>query len=123
MTDREKVVNALEHCIDGCFDNCPYEYGGAVTLKYCHSDLMRDALELLEDDETQLVYRDEIIKAHEDENERLNELLKEQEPTRVESVDYGTDMFKRYRCPKCKVFFDHNHNYCPNCGKKVKWDE
>ena len=82
MSDREKVVNALEHCINGCFDDCPYEYGGAVTLKYCHSDLMRDALELLEDDETQLIYRDEIIKAHEDEIERLNELLKEQcEPT------------------------------------------
>ena len=82
MSDREKVVNALEHCIEGCFDNCPYEYGGAVTLKYCRSDLMRDALELLRDDETQLIYRDEIIKAHEDEIERLNELLKEQcEPT------------------------------------------
>ena len=50
------------------------------------------------------------------------ELLKEQEPTRVESVYYGTDMFKRYRCPTCKAFFDHKHNYCPNCGKKVKWE-
>lgn len=57
-----------------------------------------------------------------DDAKEILELLKEQEPTRVESVYYGTDMFKRYRCPTCKAFFDHKYNYCPNCGKKVKWD-
>ena len=55
--------------------------------------------------------------------DEVAELLKEQEPTRVESVGYGTDMFKRYRCQTCKAFFDHKYNYCPNCGRKVKWDD
>ena len=67
---------------------------------------IRDALELIN-------YQHEHIEA----------FLRDQEPKRVESVDYGTYLFKRYRCPTCKVFFDHKHNYCPNCGKKVKWDE
>ena len=47
MTDREKVINALEHCSNGCDIECPYEYPGALTLEYCQNDLMRDALELL----------------------------------------------------------------------------
>jgi len=104
MNDKDKVISGLEHCSeDGC-KGCPYEQD----CKMCDgfSLLAKDALELIN-------YQHEHIEA----------FLKDQEPTRVESVDYGTDLFKRYRCPTCKVFFDHKHNYCPICGKKVKWDE
>lgn len=51
VIDREKIINALERCINGCDSECPYEYGGAVTLEYCRDDLMRDALELLKEQE------------------------------------------------------------------------
>lgn len=76
MTDREKVVRAVETCFDSWSDK--HRNMGLDLHKV--ERMKRDALELLKDDETQLIYRDEIIKAHEDEIERLNELLKEQEP-------------------------------------------
>ena len=57
------------------------------------------------------------------------ELLKEQEPVEP-SVDVDT-----YVCPNCghrlehqgklgdNVIFDERYNFCPACGKAVKWDE
>ena len=97
MIDREKIINALEQCINGCDDECPYEYGGAVTLEYCRDDLMRDALEL----------------------------LKEQEPV-TWSYKYNC-----FTCSNCgldivdEVYYMINKpiNFCPTCGRKVKWDE
>lgn len=93
MPDREKVIEGLEHCSSSDGCNgCPYSK--SENGHVCSFNCIRDTLEL----------------------------LKEQEPTRVESVCYGTDMFKRYRCQTCKAFFDHKYNYCPNCGRKVRWD-
>lgn len=55
--------------------------------------------------------------------------LKEQEPVEP-SVDVDT-----YVCPNCghrlehqgmlgdNVIFDERYNFCPACGKSVKWDE
>lgn len=32
--------------------------------------------------------------------------------------------FKHYVCPKCSLVLDEGRdNYCPSCGKKIKWDE
>ena len=62
MIDREKVVNALKRCVNGCDSECPYEYGGAVTLEYCRNDLMRDALELLKEHEPRVLQLSEINK-------------------------------------------------------------
>jgi predicted RNA-binding Zn-ribbon protein involved in translation (DUF1610 family) len=56
-------------------------------------------------------------------------LLKDQEPVKP-SVDVDT-----YVCPNCghrlevqgklgdNVIFDERYNFCPACGKAVKWDE
>lgn len=122
MSDREKVVNALEHCIDGCFDDCPYEYGGAVTLKYCHSDLMRDALELLKEQEWQIKNRDESIEKAQEEIKWLRGMLKEQGPTHVDTV-YSDDFGNVLLC-ECGCMWvgaaNSRMNYCPGCGKEVK---
>ena len=107
MTDRESVIIGLQNCKPSWFtvekcsdDSCPYnrfghEDGG------CVDHLIDDALEL----------------------------LKEQEPVEP-SIDVDT-----YVCPNCghrlehqgmlgdNVIFDERYNFCPACGKKMKWDE
>lgn len=131
MTDREKVIKALTECIflhenpkddAGCLE-CPYrpdEKGTCPTM----IPFLKDVLELLKDDETQLIYRDEIIKAHEDEIERLNELLKEQEPIPCgEKIKAGDVVLDFYECGYCKNAIRKPWRYCPFCGKAVKWDE
>ena len=58
MADIEKVMNGLEHClsryVDGLCDDCPYM--GAIDKTYmipmkCKEIIMRDALELLKEQE------------------------------------------------------------------------
>ena len=52
MTDREKVMQWLKTCANGCEDGCPYEYKNLVYRVECKADLMSDALELLKAEET-----------------------------------------------------------------------
>lgn len=49
MTDREKVMQWLKICANGCEDGCPYEYKNLVYRVECKADLMSDALELLKE--------------------------------------------------------------------------
>lgn len=51
MPDREKVIQWLEACSVGCEEGCPYEYDGLVSKIECKADLMRDAVELLKEQE------------------------------------------------------------------------
>lgn len=46
MADREKVMQWLKICANGCEEGCPYEY-----KVQCQTDLMSDALELLKEQE------------------------------------------------------------------------
>lgn len=106
MADRERVAYDIERCIshvpDACRD-CSHYWGkkdGDVTAIDCMEELMADALAL----------------------------LKEQEPVEP-SVDVDT-----YVCPNCghrlehqgmlgdNVIFDEQYNFCPACGKAVKWE-
>ena len=102
MADREKVINALGRCesYGYCKDkDCPY-----YENTNCLEMLRKDALEL----------------------------LKEQEPIKPTiSVD-------TWICSKCghtlesqeliddkenpQVLIHEQYEYCPNCGRKVKWE-
>ena len=95
MIDREKVVNALKRCVNGCDSECPYEYDGAVTLEYCRNDLMHDALELLKTQETTL----------------------EKDGHHIRCLNCG-----EYWCDNDKEGNPFPINFCPNCGKRVKWE-
>lgn len=101
MNDREKIGKGLEYCIGHhlCLGCGYYDPNNAR----CQKDLMRDALELL-------------IK---------------QEPIAPDCVAVcvggfiGT--FKwQYSCGACGHEIIKNDRwqtkYCPNCGKKVKWE-
>ena len=51
MTDREKVMQWLKICANGCKDGFPYEYKNHVYRVECKADLMSDALDLLNEQE------------------------------------------------------------------------
>lgn len=102
MTEREKVIKGLEclakqHGIVGVCEpeNCPYG-----DLHTCANEIARDAIAL----------------------------LKAQEPVEpILDID-------EWKCGNCghalghqellgdNVLFHEQYNYCPECGKKVKWE-
>ena len=106
MPDREKVLTWFEICGKNrdCSGNCPYsgELCGEDEMSRCREDLMTDALALLE----------------------------EQEAVVPDTNGY------EWVCGRCKYpvelerktspqtwFHSTLYNYCPNCGKKVKWND
>lgn len=46
MTDREKIIKALEYCSNGCSPSCPY-----LNVDCCYDLLSADALTLLKEQE------------------------------------------------------------------------
>lgn len=49
-------------------------------------------------------------------------LLKEQEP--VKPVNVRLEMgINGGNCPKCMNWVQRSYNYCPFCGRKVKWND
>ena len=110
MADREKVINAIECCIDGCLcAECDYEGTEGCWNKV----LLTDALALLKEQE----HKDKMFHALEDDWKRLKELLKEQEAVkpRVSTVEQ--------RCGNCnKVIEMDGWITCPWCGKMIDWE-
>lgn len=95
------LVGAIANCIGP--ENCQKcEYRDIRTKTRCKTMLLRDALEL----------------------------LKEQEEP-VKPVFVGND---EWQCPECETAVgwkeldyigieETKYNYCPGCGRKVKWDD
>ena len=96
MIDCEKVIKGLNCCSgsDPCANNCPY-YDNCGKNYSCTSNLAKDALAL----------------------------LKEQETVEPEIYYVGPDKHKFYRCPVCKMTWYYKGKYCLECGRLVKWDE
>lgn len=100
---REKVIKGLECCTTqgfSCIENKKCPYGVQRYGSHCVDSMLRDALAL----------------------------LKAQEPVEpVVDVDTWT-------CGKCghtlehqqllgdNVLFHEQYNYCPECGRKAKWE-
>lgn len=104
MIDREKVIKGLEHCLeDGC-SGCPYNENCDVFDNAFSGTLVKDALEL----------------------------LKEQEPVKpTVSVDTwicskcghtleSQELIDDKENPQ--VLVHEQYEYCPCCGRKIKWD-
>jgi len=97
MTDREKVMLAVSHCLrsNDCSicEACPYnesnDYG-------CRARL-----------------RDDIVR-----------LLKAQEIGKVNITITQSDGWKEGNCPFCGMKVDsfYNWSFCGTCGKGLKWD-
>ena len=94
--DREKVIKGLEYCIaDEYCDECPYtDDCFAIDDKTYGEQLMRDALEL----------------------------LKEQEAVKPKSkVRHGANAQIQHFCGNCNTMLHGKPKYCSECGKGVLW--
>ena len=102
MTDIDKVLTGLECLITNkvpC-EGCPY-YGSG----YCLRIVSKEAKELIQ-------YQHEHIEA----------FLRDQEPIKPVCFEHRRTRNK-YQCGNCgssEIFKEWE--YCPWCGKKVKWD-
>lgn len=121
--DREKVIKGLECCtfILGrrkC-NECPYQKG--LPDNGCYQ-LQDDFHAMLEDDETQLQYRDDHIAMYQAEVKRLEALLKEQEAVTIKKTkEHGFGVYGGI-CPKCRNWIQSAHSFCGFCGQAVKWE-
>lgn len=94
MTNREKIIKALECCKrkDGneC-KVCPY-----AESDFCVEDMVTDTLDM----------------------------LKEQEAKNVVDMALSKDCFLIASCPKCNALLTRveHKNYCGYCGQAVKWE-
>lgn len=103
MPDRKNVVTGLKCCIthpneygDCMSEDCPYK---SIN---CVDHLLQDALVLLQAQEP------------------IEPIMVQKE------VDFRSEKVNVPCCGKCKHELDIypvKYNYCPSCGKAVKWDD
>ena len=112
MTDREKVIKGIRKCLSHkpCSENgCPYENECAV--EHLNDPLLRDAIELLKEQEdlgTELTNAVELIHKK---NERIEKLLKNQEAQKFFVDESGkiTPLPVVVRCKDC-IYGKHEKN-------------
>ena len=94
---REEVVRGLECCAFGDCNHCPY------TGTRCEEHLCGDALALLRE---------------QDEGVTPIESTTEQKKF-ADRIGFAVSEFW---CGACRFNLVGNPKFCPNCGKKVKWN-
>ena len=104
MTELEKVEKGMECCTNDVSDpyacqECPY-LGHKPTRDGCIKPMLIDALAILR--------KHEPVKA---------KILKQ-----GMTINYRKFVFAGL-CPACNSLLLRQWVACPNCGKKVKWDE
>lgn len=108
MADIEKVIKAIECCIDdkhGCY-NCEFKYtDGKVACRMFEESYNSIPTELIKN---------------------ALELLKKQEPMKPTVHGTWTDGFTTYEayyCKSCNGLLQKNDwQFCPWCGQAVKWE-
>lgn len=123
MPDREKVIRAIEGCInfddycnDCVYDGCIYVHGS------CEKDLLADALAMLKEQQQQ-------IWELQDQVEYLTDKRKEKETKLICNL-LGGQPYEVY-CRECRTRLcilgkgetmndvKSIFSYCPHCGKRV----
>ena len=122
MPELNKVIYSIERCIchvpDACRD-CAYDAGHPYNE--CVELLLRDALQLLKAQEAD-------IKALSEKYADLLDRTMEAVPPEKRELPYGMyDAVKyEYKCGACGCGLMRNEkwraNYCPECGRSVKWE-
>lgn len=115
--DQGKVICGLEFCLKkGCEAGCPY-YDTSEYMDGCLEPLLTDALSLLNAQETDIKMLSEKYA------DLLDRSLEMQEPVQVgEQIVGFDDVLDFYSCGFCKNAVRKPWNYCPFCGRKVKWE-
>ena len=106
MAELEKVIKAIECCIDekhGCY-NCEFKYtDGKVACRMFEESYNSIPTELIKN---------------------ALELMKKQTP--IEPEYFMDGLVKRCRCKKCGKHIvsvgKYRDNYCAKCGQAVKWE-
>lgn len=106
MPDREKVTRALEWCIKKpCHPNCPYFTVEDESQARClFTKILPDALALLKEQEEGIA---------------PIESTTEQKKF-ADRIGFAVS---EYWCGDCHFNLFNRPKFCPNCGKKVKWDD
>lgn len=94
MTDKESVIEGLEHCKKSHCYRCPYVCDGLCGAN-CTADLASDVLDLLKEQ-------------------------KEQEAVPVIQREVMHMLF--WCCSSCGVAITDGDKFCRNCGKELKWE-
>ena len=103
MTKQEVIFGLKCHAGENGCAKCPYDDMFAIHGLTCVQHLIIDAIDLLEEQEKEV----EPIKTTEKQKERANMI----------------DLFiPDFWCGECHFNLIGHPKFCPNCGKKVKWD-
>jgi len=94
MIDSENVIKGLEICVD--------RVAGKYTCNECPYEIDENNCEIN-------LAKDAIA------------LLKYQEPVKPVNVRWEMGI-NGGNCPKCMNWVQRTYNYCPFCGKAVKWE-
>ena len=106
---REKIIKGIRCKLNRDCAQCPYDED--FNCLGCDV-LLRDAIVLLEEDERAIKFQ----------SDRLNDLLKAQEPVKpVPDTSYGARPWW-FVCGNCKLSVNEDQKYCQNCGRAVKWE-
>lgn len=104
MPDREKVIRGLECCLSpNDHENCPYD-GIGKTYSHCLKQLVTDVFALLKEQEEGIA---------------PIESTTEQKKF-ADRIGFAVS---EYWCGDCHFNLFNRPKFCPNCGKKVKWDD
>lgn len=101
MIDRKKVIRGLEWCIEKpCHPNCPY-----FTAEDClFTKILPDALALLKEQEEGIAPIESTRK-------------------QKEFADKIGIAVSDFWCGACHFNLVGHPKFCPNCGKRVKWND
>ena len=129
MPDLEIVIKSLRRCSDMtiCPADCCYRKYAPDCIERLHKDaiaLLKEQDELLEEQEdlgTELTNAVELIHKK---NERIEKLLKEQEAVEPVFEVKNPNVVGQFHCGNCHHAFGLLHyKFCPECGRKVKWND
>ena len=121
MIDTQHVMYDIERCISNVPDACRdcSHYTGTVGFK-CMENLMTDALALLKEQDDLGAELTNAVELIHKKNERIKELLKEQEAVPV--IQREVMHMLVWCCGSCGVAVTDGDKFCRNCGRKMKWD-
>ena len=101
MTDREKVIKALELC------SAKYECCKESPDIRCPYDKFLGTCDDLCDECTTMLAKDALA------------MLNEQEPKEAEFEGGGSSWW--YVCGECHGIIDQKDRYCRHCGREIRW--
>lgn len=116
MPDRDKVIEGLEFCTQHgsmCGSDCNGHYERYTDDGY--------VIKLVNEYRSKCPYGKCETGCVKTLAKDVLELLKEQEPVKPRRIDGKRNHF--IKCGNCNIDLMTGDRFCPECGRKVKWDD